>query len=414
MKVSLLMGAAFTALASASAAANDFSTLELAPGDVDFSGLNLKVGGDARTTFFVADQPSAPGGIGKTKIEDPRYALNGTAEINAALTHDFGSGFKLSLKSSFFLHSSRLTNDDYGNNFVQKAFVQFATDYGTLEMGMTDGAAAATAITGPVVNRETALDNSQDTFFTDTSGDAFTKNLKIETLSRTTYNYAKFSYYSPRVYGLQFGVSYTPAPNRDPFPYAARANKINNLDVSFWEAGINYMENFGPFLVGLYGSGDFAEDSRGRDETNHLGLTDWMFGGSVTYQIDDNQKLSAGGSFHRKNSYVFAIENFMLTKNETTSMHVGAKYETGPWAFGAEYGDGMNTGSKFDYSIYSGAMDPTVGVRGYGAAVSYRLNRNLSAVLGWQELRYGGTENFYTGAQKIHMDAAYLQLKLSV
>jgi len=58
---------------------------------------------------------------------------------------------------------------------------------------------------------------------------------------------------------------------------------------------------------------------------------------------------------------------------------------------------------------------PTIGVRGYSAAVGYVLNSNLQLNLGWQHLHYDRDIGaFYNGAPRVNMSATYLHLQFQV
>jgi hypothetical protein len=407
MKRVLLAGAGMAALVAIPAVASGLDDWSLSPYTADFSAINLSVGGAAQGSLFGTNQNAG--------TDFARAGAGAAAELHLALQRDYDSGMVAALKSSFVLYHDRLTGDNYGNDLTQKVYFQLQTGLGTLEAGMNDGAAYTLSISGPVVDDAASLDNPNATFFRNPAGghafvEEFTLNSKVE----PTYNYSKFSYFTPRLFGLQLGVSYTPSQAKDVIPFLTSGPKIDNLQESFWETALNYRDSFGPFDIGLYAGGAFAHDDEQTETRGHKGLTDWAFGGDIAHSFEDGSKLSAGGAFHRANSYLFDV-NQVFSKGRTSSLHASAKFENGPWSVGAEYGDGNYDGDKFDYTSYLGVKNPTVGVRAYALAAGYKINDNLSATLGWQELRYARSEGaFYNGQPKIAMDAIFLHLNFAV
>ena len=164
IRTDLLAGAAFCALFSAPAAAFGLDTIN--PLSANFSGLSVTLGGQASAAGFSADQPSATG------LDQSGASGAATATLN--VERDYDSGLSLSLKSAFEVYHDRLSGDNYGSDLVQKVYGVAQTGLGRVEVGMTDGAAYALAVTGPVVDDATTLDNPNVTFFRDpTSGATF-------------------------------------------------------------------------------------------------------------------------------------------------------------------------------------------------------------------------------------------------
>ncbi|MGZ5989500.1 MAG: hypothetical protein ACXWLZ_10705, partial [Rhizomicrobium sp.] len=153
-------------LASLPARAAGWDDWSLSPLTGDLGDLTYSVGGQAYGSVFAADQPSAPG-LDKS-------GATGAASINARLQRDYDSGLSLSLKGTFEIYHDKLSGDNYGSDFVQKVYGSAQTGLGRIDVGMADGAAYALSITGPTVNGEVTIDNSNATFFRDPStGQAF-------------------------------------------------------------------------------------------------------------------------------------------------------------------------------------------------------------------------------------------------
>ena len=389
MKAFLLAGMA--AMIATPALAGDWT---ISPWTTNFSDVSLTVGGRAQAAAFTAGQPAT--GIDKT-------SASGAATLTASLQRDYDSGLTLALKGAFEIYHDRLSGDNYGDDVAQKVYAVAQTGLGRVEIGMTDGAAYALAVTGPVVDDETTLDNANATFFRDpATGRAFVKSFALNSSVESSLNYAKLSYYTPRLFGVQLAASYTPSEGKDVIPFLSTGPRVANRQESLWEAAVSYSDTFGPVSLGAYGGAMFAHADGGTKTAGHEGLTEWGLGSEIDYNLNDDVKLAVGGGYRRSNAYSFNI-NDVQANGETSSVHLSATLSTGPWIVGGELGDGTAEGT------------PKLGVHGVSASVGYVFNANLQATVGWQQLRYdrdAGT--FYNGAPRIRMDAAFLHLKLHV
>lgn len=376
-----------------SAHAQDLADLQIDPFETSFSVLNLHVGGSAQGSAISAFQPSAAG------IDT--YTASGSATLTADLSREYDSGMEIGLKTAFQLASDRLSGDNYGNDLVQKFYGVFRTGLGTLEVGMNDGIAFQLAITGPTVDAAASLDNPNATFFRDPhTKRAFIGHFALNSAVETSYNFAKLTYYTPRLFGVQMGVSYTPSAAKDVLPFLSNPDQANRQE-SLWETAFNYQGNFGAYDFGISAAGAFAHLDQGMATPGHKGLTDWALGFDIARPIGDDMKIAVGGAYRRSNAFGFDIFD-VRDGGKTDSLHASVKFENGPFSFGFEYGDGTSIGGT-----------DTIGVRGYQIAAGYRINTNLSATLGWQELRYAGPV-FYNGNPHINMDAVFLHLNFAV
>src|SRR4029077_20840939 len=123
--------------------------------------LNYSVGGQAYGSAYWADQPSAPG--------LDQSGVTGAASLNARLERDYDSGLSLSLKGTFEIYHDQLSGANYGSDFVQKLYGSVQTGLGRVDVGMADGAAYALSITGPTVNPEGTVHDSNAAAPRDTS-----------------------------------------------------------------------------------------------------------------------------------------------------------------------------------------------------------------------------------------------------
>jgi len=392
MKAYLLAGAAMAVVANAPALAGDWT---LSPWTTNISDIDVTVGGRAQGTAFIADQPDARG-IDKT-------SASGAAELTVALERDYDSGLTIGIKSGFEVYHDRLSGDNYGDDFVQKVYAMAQTGIGRVEVGMTDGAAYTLAVTGPVVDDATTIDNANATFFRDpTTGRAFIDAFHLNSAVESSLNYAKFSYYTPRLFGIELAASYTPSEGKDVLPFVAGGTLVANRQESIWEGAASYSDEVGPVSLGVYAGFSFAHANEASKTPGHEGLTEWGLGSELDYNINDDMKLAVGGAYRHSNASRFDI-NDVLAHGQTTSLHLSATLSDGPWIAGGELGTGNADGA------------PRLGVHGAGASIGYVFNANWQATLGWQQLNYSrDVGTFYNGAPHIEMDAVFIHLRLHI
>ncbi len=376
----------------AQAAWDDWS---IAPWTGFVGDLSYQVGGQVNGTVFNDDQP---------KPRDP-WGSTGAATLNASVQRDYDSGMSLALRGTFELYHDKLSGDNYGSNFLAKLYGSMQTGLGRVEVGMADGAAYQLSITGPTVNPEVTVDNPNATFFRDPSngGEAFINVFALNSAVESSLNYAKISYFSPRLFGVQLGVSFTPSEGKYVIPFLNNGPNVPNRQKSLWEAALNYSDSFGPFTLSAYGGVIFGHGDH--KTPGHAGLTDWGVGAQADYDVDDDTKLSFGGAFRQANTYTFDIFS-AFAAGATQSMHLSTVVTHGPWSLGAEFGNGGADGSL---------GEPTLGTHAYLIDVGYAVNSNLQFSGGWQKLHYNrdiGT--FYNGAQRIEMDALFLHAVVNI
>ena len=381
--------------AFAGAAEADITDWSVSPLSVRLANLEFRLGGDANGAAFTNDQPSFSG-LDTT-------GATGALRFYPSLERDYDSGLIIALKGSILAFHDRLSNDRYGGDVFEKGYLTVQSGLGTIELGDTDGAAYRLAITGPKVDEKTSIENPEITFFRDPlTGRAFDEIFTVRTDVGSSVNFAKLSYYSPRLFGVQLALSYAPSEGKDVIPFVANGPHVANRERNLWELAANYNGNFGALAVGAYAALAMAHnDAR---TAGHEGLTDWALGTALDYNLSDDWKISLGGSYRQANAYAFNLNN-VLSNGSTRALHASTSATYGSWIAGFEFTDGTADGSL-------GA--PTLGVHGYEASLGYVLNSNLQLSGGWQQLRYArSTGVFYTGP-KFDANAYFLHLDFHV
>lgn len=388
--------AAVLVCCAAGSAQADVSDWQISPYTHDVGSAVLTVGGSFDGTGYTANQPSFPG------LDES--GVTGAASVSAKLERTYDTGLVLSLKSVFEVFHDKLSGDNYGSDFVQKVYGVAQTGLGRIEIGMTDGAAYALAVTGPAVDGVTSLDNPNATFFTDPlTGGAFINLFAPNTAVEPTYNYAKISYYSPRLFGVAIGFSFTPSEGKDVIPFLTAGPTVFNRQKNMWEGGVSYQGESGRLSYGV--SATFAVGHATNKTPGHQGLTDWAIGAQADYDLRDDMKFSIGGAYRDTNQYTFNLNN-ALKVGGTRATRLSSTLTWGSWILGGEYETGSADGS---------IGFPTLGLHDTEASLGYVINSNMQLTGGWQQLNYSRSAGlFYNGASRISMDAEFLHLNFHI
>ncbi|MBV9332033.1 MAG: porin [Alphaproteobacteria bacterium] len=373
-RASLIAG--WTALASCAWA--DIPDWAPQPLSITVGDVQASLGGDANGAAFVRDQPAYP----RLDTAD----LTGALRFFPSLERTYDSGLVLGFHGSILAYHDHLSNDRYDGEVMEKAYLSVQTGLGTAELGDSDGAGYRLAIVGPKVDEKTSIDDPEITFFRDPlSGRAMDEIFTVRTEAGATDNFAKVSYYSPRLFGLELGLSYAPSEGRAVLPLLSNGRSRPDRQSNIWQAAVNYDGSFGAMRAGAYGAISMARD--GARTPGHEGLTDWALGAALDESVGDELKLSAGAAYRQTNAYGFDINDVMAGSSRAIHASAAVTYRT--WIAGAEFTDGSADGS---------AGRPRLGVHGEEASLAYILNANLQFTLGWQRLAYSRSSgNFYSG-----------------
>jgi hypothetical protein len=392
-----ILAAVALAAPAGPAAALDLSDWSVPPYQTGLGDdLQLKLGGLAFGSLYDSDQPDF--------ASFNSVGVTGAAVATASVERVYDSGLVLSLKSAFQLYHDRLSVDNYGGDFLEKLYGVVQTGLGRVEIGNADGAAYALAVSGPVAEGDIAIDNANVTFFRDPStGRAFINVFALNSTSEASLNYAKISYYTPRLFGVELAVSFTPSEGKDVLPFLSNGPQVPDRQKSIWEAAASYNGYFGPASLGLSAAWSGGHDDN--KTAGHAGLSDWSLGAELDYALNEDVKLAIGGAVRRSNAYAFDI-NEVMASGETTSKHLSATVTYGPWIVGGEWGNGAADGRL---------GEPTIGVHGASATIGYVVNSNLQLDVGWERFNYSrDTGVFYNGRPRIRMDAGFLHFQFQV
>ena len=324
------------------------------------------LGGDVNVTEFSASQSQS------------RWRSRPTASIFAAARLDklFANEWRAGVAMRLNLYHDRFSGDNYGNRFFAKAYGFVHTPYGELEVGQQDGVAYTMAITGPLIAPQVAIDDANISFFVDPrTGSNLRAIFALRSAVFATSNDSKLSYFSPRLLGVQVGVSFTPSLARGPLFLASAPSRTGRQN-DLVDVALNYTGYFGRTSLGLYAGvvhGQLVHPAFGQSN-----LLDWGLGGELDYAFSDSLTAALGGAYRQSNTYGF--DPFAAAKaGRSDVLHGSASLVSGPYKVGFEYSNG---------TVGAAMGLPHLHLLGFELSTAYVVNRNLQLTLGFQHERF--------------------------
>lgn len=275
------------------------------------------------------------GGVEKndTVPEVKDGASRSAAALRFKASTVFDNGIKLSFNTSFGLDGIESLVPNRGH--VEDIYLELGTFFGTFTVGRQDGVAALMRVRTPspiygVYTENTELDMLE-------LANVYTK------LDLSGYN-AKVTYQTPRIQGLQLGLSYLveDVPTGAPVHVASAYDRRKSGAAAATEAGLNYSGKLGHVSLGAAATyyadnhdGIGERDPRGYNVGVELGLNGWTLGGNFT-QGD-----------HINHAALYS------NNTRTTSWSAGLTYDNGGWKLGGTYlrgsDDPSGVNNKVDY-----------------------------------------------------------------
>lgn len=363
--------------------------LALEPPTWEFDNWELRLTGFASGSLYTATQSGSPSDSGAT----------GQIRAHLRLQRTLDTGLTLGARATLLAYSDALSGDAFGNDTFEKGFVFVQTGLGTLEAGQEIGAGDIIGLTGPKVDDHVSLDNPDTTFFRNAAtGGRFDSIFRPYSVVNDSGVDAKINYLSPRLFGLQLGLSYTPHRVKAPFPFVGNPTDAANRQDAIWEVAGAYTGYFGDLAFGA--SASFAHGALTNRTAGFENLYDAALGLQFAYSLGD-ARLTAGGGYRTTNAYALN-PFFVFAGGETHLAHVAAMVETGPWRAGGEFSHGEANGP-------AGISD--IDFDGTQLAAGYRVNDNVQLTAGWQWYDYSRTiGTFPNGGKAVDMNAGFLTL----
>lgn len=342
MPVATLGAAAFAAFVSTSAVfSTTASAFEIEP---DFSGFFNGVTGLIDTSV-----------IGQ---RDVQYAGDAEAHLDLSVLFDNGIKTGLHLEGGIEGGSQRVQQPE--GEIVEQAFVFVDTFLGKFHVGRIDGIGARYSYVAPSLFYGNAI-NDRETDLTRINGIN-----SVNTIQNGFDDYSlKVEYTSPRLLGLQAGVSFAPKVEDCESDYChSSAFFDGSRDYeNVFEVGLDYLQSYSNGLsIGV--SATYL----------HSDVTDIgnIFAEDVnSYAFGANMSLGGftiGGSFKES--------NLGDSRGDYMSYDVGASYELGSWGFMVAYG-----ADESDVGLATiGLLGPSLpqSTKAYQTGVDYNFQDKVS------------------------------------
>ncbi|MFP4002745.1 MAG: porin [Alphaproteobacteria bacterium] len=297
----------------------------------------------------IVNEPSGGGGNSVVFGSDSEVHFRGRTTLDNGLTISFRTELELEDDSEV---------DDAADT-IDEVYVQFDSAFGRLQFGMQDGAADQMIISAPnVFSQFTISSVDMNPFEMYTAPDLVTPARRIMGLSGDdavldtspdfTEDFTKVIYFTPRVYGLQLGVSYAPNPCRNdtgldvavraganPDPLGLSCGNDATFGSNYWEVAGNFEQQFKGFGVGVSGS-----YGKGEGNPVAIGLADddpseWHAGAEFFLNLGSG-RLTIGGAYKETDNLTAENEGFNFA--DSRHFDLGAQYALGPWEIGGTYG----------------------------------------------------------------------------
>lgn len=252
------------------------------------------------------------------------------------------------------------------NNNVERSYIYVEGGFGRVEAGPNTDAGSALKVNASTFARATGGVGGDFYRYIDFDGDSTgaalddtfvvipelpTAGLPSEVNSRTNVARAtanKLSYYSPRISGIQVGVSYTPDQNeRGTVKSLSGDQNANQTFENVWNVAANYQGEFSGVGIEASATGEFGETE---NTTTNDDLEAYALGLNLNYT-----GFTFGGSWAD-------VSEFGQTAANNTSYNywtLGAAYEFGPFAASVSYldstvenGDGDGVDKDFTNLVF--------------------------------------------------------------
>lgn len=229
--------------------------------------------------------------------------------------------------------------DNNEGDIVDESYFYVSGTYGKVMAGSLDNASYLMRATAP---------NAAYTEVDDTAIPAYLVNPGLtDNITDTDFDgdANKISYFTPKIYGLQLGVSYSGSNDSsgdDASAVSETIRKATDFDQTY-AVGLSYERDLGP--VGLLATAGYTI-SEGNGFTGDV--QDWAFGLNLTYE-----GFTLGGAYRG----ISAGENTSASDKDGYAWDAGLMYEEGPYAVSVNYrkssARGTSAAGKDEIDMYA-------------------------------------------------------------
>ena len=304
-------------------------------------GIKFEFGGSTQDLETFQDS-AGPSTNGPTR----GYAFGTNSEVHINVSGKTDAGMKWKARIEFETDTN--VAEQTKESSIDELWIRFSGSWGQIRLGNEDGAEDLMHISGEGAAKKAGA-GGIDGHWDDYVGwrEVNSRFAHEPTLTEDSSDATKITYFTPRIGGLQLGVSFTP----DTGAAGQSLSTDNGGDLeNSWGFGVNFKKKFGGVKIGIAGvaligdfenefesekvPANFAEflDGTGTVETSDQGFEDlraWMVGAEIGY---GGWKLGAGYQDNGEGG-----EETGNGDQDSTAWDVGLGYSSGPVILGLSY-----------------------------------------------------------------------------
>jgi hypothetical protein len=361
-------------------------------------GPNVKVGGIVGFQVGGRHQkaPYRMGDNAHVTQNQKNWAFNHDARVYVSADAMADAGFKYGAVAGLKTKAQARTGKD--SNDLDNTYLFVETNMGRVEAGSNYSAARAMKIDAGSFARGPGGISGDYTNFVNTNWYQADANSTAQEVGpfvllprllgdynnvngTNTEQSRKVTFYSPRMSGLQLGVSYT----LDSANVGDRA-ALNSANATLsprqakniWSGGLNYSTQYDQVAVNLSAVGEMGKGIRATGETVKHNLKGYELGGSLTYA-----GFTAGGSWGTSNKKFFNTATTLNANNKDVKYwDAGLAYVQGPVGVSVNYLNSNFQNNKAKVWSVSADYQLAPGMSPYVEVTNFELRSNASDAKG--------------------------------
>ena len=284
-------------------------------------GIKFEFGGSTQDVDAFGDAPGFA-----SKGPNRGYAFQTSSEVHINVSGKTDAGMKWKARVEFETDTNVAGSDgkNQTESAIDETWIRFSGSWGQIRLGNEDGAEDLMHISGEGAAKKAGA-GGIDGHWDDYVGwrEVNSRFAHEPTLTEDSSDATKITYFTPRVGGLQAGVSFTP----DTGAHGQATNTDNSSDFeNTWGIGVQFKKKFGGVKVA---AAVVAHIGDNEDESKE-DIAAWMVGAEIGY---GSWKLGGGyqdnGDGGEKKSVV--------GDDDTRAWDVGLGYSQGPVILGLSY-----------------------------------------------------------------------------
>ncbi len=348
--------------------------------------VKLQLGGYYEYFVVGAKQDSDWGSIASNRANN--FDVQGEGEIYFKGSTTLDNGATIGVMVQLEAGTDNNTDGNNTNDVVDESYMYVSGKYGKLMLGSVDNAAYLMRAAAPNASYMEVDDTNTSYLLKPGAVNDIITDVGFDGDGN------KITYMTPKFYGLQGGITYTPSnasSGDDSLAKSERIEKAADAD-DYWAFGLTYDRTIGD--VGLLLSAGYTIADINTTNTRKTNMEDFSGGINLTYA-----GWTVGGSVRR------VLQSFSMdtTSSQGWAWDAGVMYAEGPYAVSLSYRSSSTEGSRTD------ADEDTVSMIALGGKYALGPGVDLFAQLATADYSDEGSvksdsNTAYGGLVGIHLD----------